>query len=731
MLTTSNWNSQFYNAAVDFSSSIIFYYIAWIFIGNWVLFNLFIAILIQGISEEKKAKFRKQEEIVAEKVKAYFFGLSEEAVREKVSELFNEADADRSGVIDMNELEFILVTKCDVQMEPKDLVKMFRKYDDDDSGRINLEEFENMIKELLEISRRTLRKLLLATIKEDFGKLAQPEFVSKTEEYFSEADKDKSGFVDAKEMATLLGKHDIEMMPHDIENLLGKGSASDGKQAQISQKEFTEMIRLLLAEAEGGPSAEAAAQRAQSKPEPRQEEQPRFELREAPVAKNDVSDFMISPSSYKPAQQMPGSEENGNAADESSEAHKQSADVAVDSDSSDTALSDGATLVASVPLQPDGDTEKLDPDQSARCTSERNKPEGTKVGSQAEESEQEEEEKLVVEEEADLPRAGRSLFCLGLGNPLRRACIAILDFPPASSPSRKVFDNVILICILISSVALAFENPRIGVVSDQRKRLDQLNMFLIFIFLFECVLKIIADSFLVYIKSGWSKMDFFIVVTSTLDMVLTYALAGQSISALKAFRVLRILRALRPLRLIARARSLRILLSALWASIIPIIGTCAIAIIAFAMCSLLGMQLLKGKMKYCSDPKYVMKRDCLANTDQDGVPLQWSSPNLNWDSLADGILNMFILASQDNWQVYMVRTRTGKPFLSRHPLCRQVQLSSFNFCCELFLHFGLTCISAVDRNGCCQPRGGATSKQQYAECCILRLLPAGFELPRH
>lgn len=90
-MTGSNCeSSQFYSAAVDFPKTIIFYYIAWVFIGNWVifistlcafnflkgiinyflgeqvLFNLFVAILIMGVSEEKTKAFKGQEEEVSD-----------------------------------------------------------------------------------------------------------------------------------------------------------------------------------------------------------------------------------------------------------------------------------------------------------------------------------------------------------------------------------------------------------------------------------------------------------------------------------------------------------------------------------------------------------------------------------------------------------------------------------------------------------------------------------------
>ena len=58
----------------------------------------------------------------------------------------------------------------------------------------------------------------------------------------------------------------------------------------------------------------------------------------------------------------------------------------------------------------------------------------------------------------------RSLFILGPNSIVRRACASLLAFPSGWSESRRFFDNLILLCILMSSVSLAFENPRIGSV---------------------------------------------------------------------------------------------------------------------------------------------------------------------------------------------------------------------------------------------------------------------------
>jgi hypothetical protein len=68
---------------------------------------------------------------------------------QKMFALFQEVDEDRSGLIDMGEMEELLV-RCEVEMDSKDLATLFNKYDDDGSGEISFKEFFMMIKELLD-----------------------------------------------------------------------------------------------------------------------------------------------------------------------------------------------------------------------------------------------------------------------------------------------------------------------------------------------------------------------------------------------------------------------------------------------------------------------------------------------------------------------------------------------------------------------------------------------------
>jgi len=62
-----NWNSLFYDAIrssqIKFISAM--YYIAWIFIGNFILLNLFLAILLDSFLQEDEEEQSSDEAIAA------------------------------------------------------------------------------------------------------------------------------------------------------------------------------------------------------------------------------------------------------------------------------------------------------------------------------------------------------------------------------------------------------------------------------------------------------------------------------------------------------------------------------------------------------------------------------------------------------------------------------------------------------------------------------------------
>lgn len=148
ILTISNWNDGLYVAAGSKGAAAGLYFYAIISVGNWMLLNLFIAILIQGFAEQKAEQLRENLLKMQEELLKKLGGLGEDDLANKIEALFESMDKDGSGVIDKFELRDAL-EQLEITLRPKELQDLVRKYDTDSSGTIDFEEFLSMIKELV------------------------------------------------------------------------------------------------------------------------------------------------------------------------------------------------------------------------------------------------------------------------------------------------------------------------------------------------------------------------------------------------------------------------------------------------------------------------------------------------------------------------------------------------------------------------------------------------------
>ncbi|KAJ1482881.1 Ion transport protein-domain-containing protein [Baffinella frigidus] len=212
-------------------------------------------------------------------------------------------------------------------------------------------------------------------------------------------------------------------------------------------------------------------------------------------------------------------------------------------------------------------------------------------------------------------------------------------------------------------------------------------------FFLECFLKVFSKSFKVYIKSGWNRLDFLIVVTSAIDLAIQIFAPSVRLDIFKLFKILR---ALRPLRFVARVRKLRILASTISSAAKPVANTGVLALGVFTIFGVLFMQLLGGKMNSCSDPLIINYIDCDDLVDEDplvinyidcddlidGVKRDWVAYPVNFDWILPAIQSVFVLATQDDWPNHMLAgidatdTRTG-PFQNKQPGNKQPGLVIF------------------------------------------------------
>uniref|UniRef100_A0A8C4QUP2 Voltage-dependent L-type calcium channel subunit alpha n=2 Tax=Eptatretus burgeri TaxID=7764 RepID=A0A8C4QUP2_EPTBU len=278
-------------------------------------------------------------------------------------------------------------------------------------------------------------------------------------------------------------------------------------------------------------------------------------------------------------------------------------------------------------------------------------------------------------------RPPRALFCLMLNNPLRQACISLVEWKP--------FDTLILLTIFANCVALAIYTPFPEDDSNGiNHNLEKVEYAFLIIFTVETFLKIIADGLVMhpssYIRNGWNLLDFIIVIVGLFSMMLELATkaseggtvtggksGGFDVKALRAFRVLR------PLRLVSGVPSLQVVLNSIIKAMVPLLHIALLVLFVIIIYAIMGLELFLGRMHKtcyyvdtdvmvedepapCSDFGY--GRHCLEN----GTVCRggWFGPNggiTNFDNFFFAMLTVFQCITLEGWTdvLYWVNDAIG------------------------------------------------------------------------
>ncbi|XP_019624022.1 PREDICTED: voltage-dependent L-type calcium channel subunit alpha-1D-like isoform X23 [Branchiostoma belcheri] len=182
----------------------------------------------------------------------------------------------------------------------------------------------------------------------------------------------------------------------------------------------------------------------------------------------------------------------------------------------------------------------------------------------------------------------RALFCLGLKNPIRRACMYIVEWKP--------FEYFILLAIFANCVALAVYVPYPEKDSNEaNQQLETVEYLFLVIFTLEAVFKIIAYGLIAhngaYLRNFWNILDFTIVIIGIVSIVLeTYKFEGFDVKALRAFRVLR------PLRLVSGVPSLQVVLNSILKALVPLLHIALLCLFVIIIYAIIGLELFSGKL---------------------------------------------------------------------------------------------------------------------------------------
>ncbi|XP_014882356.1 voltage-dependent L-type calcium channel subunit alpha-1C-like isoform X4 [Poecilia latipinna] len=266
-------------------------------------------------------------------------------------------------------------------------------------------------------------------------------------------------------------------------------------------------------------------------------------------------------------------------------------------------------------------------------------------------------------------RPPRALLCLTLKNPIRRACISIVEWKP--------FEIIILMTIFANCVALAVYIPFPEDDSNAtNSNLERVEYLFLIIFTVEAFLKVIAYGLLfhpnAYLRNGWNLLDFIIVVVGLFSAILEQATkgdgatpiggkaAGFDVKALRAFRVLR------PLRLVSGVPSLQVVLNSIIKAMVPLLHIALLVLFVIIIYAIIGLELFMGKMhktcKYSNPEAYAEEKPAPCAPDgaygrhctQNGTKCQmgWAGPNdgiTNFDNFAFAMLTVFQCITMEGW----------------------------------------------------------------------------------
>ncbi|XP_031239005.1 voltage-dependent L-type calcium channel subunit alpha-1C isoform X25 [Mastomys coucha] len=267
-------------------------------------------------------------------------------------------------------------------------------------------------------------------------------------------------------------------------------------------------------------------------------------------------------------------------------------------------------------------------------------------------------------------RPPRALLCLTLKNPIRRACISIVEWKP--------FEIIILLTIFANCVALAIYIPFPEDDSNAtNSNLERVEYLFLIIFTVEAFLKVIAYGLLfhpnAYLRNGWNLLDFIIVVVGLFSAILEQATkadganalggkgAGFDVKALRAFRVLR------PLRLVSGVPSLQVVLNSIIKAMVPLLHIALLVLFVIIIYAIIGLELFMGKMhKTCYNQEGII--DVPAEEDPSPCALEtghgrqcqngtvckpgWDGPKhgiTNFDNFAFAMLTVFQCITMEGW----------------------------------------------------------------------------------
>ena len=212
------------------------------------------------------------------------------------------------------------------------------------------------------------------------------------------------------------------------------------------------------------------------------------------------------------------------------------------------------------------------------------------------------------------------------------------------------FDNLVLICILISCYFLIIDPPYRETDPNPAVPyaiMDVLNPIFTFVFSVEFAVRVLGQGLIftqgAYLKSGWNRIDTVVLVFAWLEELRLPGMEEGGIS-----KILRMGRAMKPLRLMKRNKSMRHVIDALLGTLRPLSYVILFLMFTLVIFSCIAKGLFGGRLFKCTDPALAYpngKTQCSGLWYMDNgimMPSAWANPYFfDFDSFLSSGLSLF------------------------------------------------------------------------------------------
>lgn len=139
------------------------------------------------LTEEQKQEIKEafdlfdtdgSESIDAKELKVAMRALGFEPKKEEIKKMISDIDKDGSGTINFNEFLTMMTSKMSERDSREEILKAFRLFDDDDTGKITLKNLRRVAKEIGEtMTDEELQEMIEEADRDGDGEIDQDEFL--------------------------------------------------------------------------------------------------------------------------------------------------------------------------------------------------------------------------------------------------------------------------------------------------------------------------------------------------------------------------------------------------------------------------------------------------------------------------------------------------------------------------------------------------------------------------